>query len=117
VTADTTTTSSQGSNDDQFTQGTDRIRDTAKWLVTGFGALGSALIASLQLSNLAQVTGHNRTWALIGFGAAIAGVLIALLAAASVLVAVRVSFAEIEKQGHLRDYFLKNKELLVGVML
>lgn len=50
-----------------------RIRTTATWLVTTFGALGAALIASLQLAGLGRTEGINLLFALIGFAIAIAG--------------------------------------------
>lgn len=108
--------SSSDGGSDQVSQGADRIRDTAKWLVAGFGALGSALIASLQFSDLGQVTGHSHFWALFGFGLGIGGVLVAMLFAASVLAAVRVSLPEITNKKYLREYLDKNVDLYGGYL-
>jgi hypothetical protein len=117
VTSPTTTAGADNSSSgvgDQVSRGVDRIRETAKWLVAGFGALGGALITSLQLSDLGQVTGDNRWLAIIGFGLGISGVLVALLAAASVLVAVRISLTEICQNKYLKDYVDSDPELLGG---
>jgi hypothetical protein len=99
---------------DQFGQGANRIRDTAKWLVAGFGALGAALITSLQLSDLGHVSHAHYILALVGFSIGICGVLVAMIAAASILVAIRVSPDEILRKSYLRKYFARNSELLGG---
>jgi hypothetical protein len=89
--------------------GIDQLRATAKWLVAAFGALGAALIASVQLRDLGGLTGGDRTRALVGFALGIAGVLIALLAATSVLSAKSVELTELSERSksapHLRRWF------------
>lgn len=101
-------------SDDPIDSGVDRIRDTAKWLVTGFGALGAALITSLQLRDVGQLSGTDEILALAGFAIGIAGILVALLGTASVLSAHRVGLGELKSDPKLRNYIEKNPELLGG---
>lgn len=37
---------------DQFSEGVDRLRETAKWIVTVFAAVGATLVAGTQLSSI-----------------------------------------------------------------
>lgn len=39
---------------DRFTQGVDRLRETAKWLVAVFAAIGGTMLAGTQLSSIGQ---------------------------------------------------------------
>jgi large-conductance mechanosensitive channel len=39
---------------DQFSEGVDRLRQTAKWIIAVFAAIGATLTAGTQLSNLGQ---------------------------------------------------------------
>ena len=55
----------------------DRMRDSTKWLMAAIGAAAAALITGLSLSGLGQVTGSQRTLALVGFGLAIGSLLLA----------------------------------------
>src|SRR4051794_7283827 len=99
---------------DPVAAGVAQIRSTAKWLVAGFGALGAGLIASIQLSDVGDLSGHALRVALSGFAIGIFGVLVALLAAAFVLAAVRVSVHDLDKSRHLRHYLDANTELFAG---
>jgi hypothetical protein len=105
---------SASSGPDQVSQGIDRIRETAKWLTAAFGALGGALITSLQIKDLGGLSGHARTVALEGFAVAIAGVLIALVATAYVLTAARVSLQDVRRTKYLQKYIGSDHDLLLG---
>jgi hypothetical protein len=68
----------------------DRIRETSKWLIATFAAVGGALIAGSQLSSIGSLAPAN--W--MRFAIAAAGVLIAILGVAwAIAAAVRVSVA------------------------
>jgi hypothetical protein len=81
--------------EDALASAAERIRDTAKWLVASFAAVGGLLIAGLQLKDLGALEGADVTVAAIGAGLGIAGVLIVLLSSAAVLSAGRVPMADL----------------------
>ena len=103
-----------------------RIRDTAKWLVGSFAAVGAALLAGVQLSNLGKLPacigdkGCGRFWlALLALVLGLAGVGWAIWLAAKVMTRSRRSVDELkdeyEDQGsHVRRYFDGNKSYLQG---
>jgi hypothetical protein len=93
----------------------ERIRETAKWLIAAFGALGSALIASLQLQDIGELSGREEVLALVGFGLGIVGVLVALVTTATVLAAARVSIDDLEDpDSRLSRYVREATDLLGG---
>jgi hypothetical protein len=65
-----------------------RLRDTAKWILTSFAAVGAILVAGLQLSSLGNLTGDTSGWrifaALLGVVLAAGGVALAIGYTASV---------------------------------
>jgi hypothetical protein len=77
----------------------ERTRETAKWMVVTFGGVAGVLVAGLQLTNLKDTVGDDRTTALWGYGLAIAGVLLVILAAAVALTAGRRSLHDLEGEG------------------
>jgi hypothetical protein len=66
-----------------------RVRDTAKWILTSFAAVGAILVGGLQLSSIGKLTAETpdaRIWAtLIGIFAATIGVALAIGFMSSVL--------------------------------
>jgi hypothetical protein len=80
----------------------DRIRETAKWLVATFGAVAGALIVGLQLSDIGDLEGSDRTWAAIAAGAALFAVVAIVVVATSVLARARVPLGELSKTGDKR---------------
>jgi len=78
---------------------TDRIRETAKWLVGTFGAIAAALLVGLQLSDIGELEGSDRTWAVIAAGAALLAVVAMIGFAASVLARARIPLTELSSTG------------------
>jgi hypothetical protein len=110
-----TSEASSTSDTDPTSAGSQSIKDTAKWLIAALGALGGALVTSLQLKDLGSLTGGGRTQALIGFGIAIAGVLAALVMTALVLSAKVATLQEMVKpRSYLNSFISENPELLAG---
>jgi hypothetical protein len=74
---------------DPVQQTIDRIRDTVRWLLTGFAAIGAVIITGLSLGN---VRGNDTDveLAMLGFGLAIAGIVSAALFAGLVLAGERL---------------------------
>jgi hypothetical protein len=72
-----------------LTRAADRIRESAKWLLVSFAAVGATLIAGLSLTSIGDLTNdgpHNRlTWAIVGISLGVLGVVVAI-AAASIVV-------------------------------
>jgi hypothetical protein len=102
-------------NDSPTAAGSKSIRDTAKWLIAAFGALGGALVTSLQLKDLGSLTGSSKLQALAGFAVAILGVVVALLATAKVLSAKVAELQEMVVADSTLNTFIKeNPELLEG---
>jgi hypothetical protein len=97
------------------TAGLKSIRDTAKWLIAAFGATGGALIASVQLTDLGHLSGSHKTEALVGFSLAIVGVMVALLAAASILTAQVVTLEELAT-GRQRTRWRSKKSLAAATI-
>lgn len=73
----------------EITAANQRLRDTAKWIVTSFAAVGAILVAGLQLSSIGKRTAETpdeRVWAtLVGIAAAALGVAIVIGSMSSVL--------------------------------
>jgi hypothetical protein len=72
-----------------LTQAADRIRESAKWLLVSFAAVGATLVAGLQLADIGDLTNagaENRlTWAIVGLALGLGGVVLAIAAASSVV--------------------------------
>jgi hypothetical protein len=72
-----------------FSDAADRIRDSAKWLLGAFAAVGALLAAGLQLADLGKLASdrsdHRLQWAILGVVAAVLGISIAIGASASVI--------------------------------
>ena len=63
----------------------ERIRDSAKWLLGSFAAVGAILVAGLQLTGLGELEDGRLRWALGGLAVAVVGVVIAIGAAGAVV--------------------------------
>src|SRR4051812_14628180 len=87
--------SSSGSTNDPVTSAITTIREAAKWLVAAFGAVGGALIASLQFKDLGSLSGHERVLAIVGIGIGVLGVAVAIVGASIVLTAGRISLDDV----------------------
>jgi hypothetical protein len=72
-----------------------RIRDTAKWLIAAFAAVGAILIAGLQLKDLGQLDGIDAVLAAVGAVLGIAGVVVVLFCASAILAAGRVPMTDL----------------------
>lgn len=89
-----------------LTAASDRIRETATWLTVSFGAVGGAIIAGVQLTDLGDITGGELDRAVVGFCLAMLGVLVVVLAAAWVLTSDRATLQELRgdaSQGLRKD--------------
>lgn len=103
-----------------------RIRDTAKWLIGAFAAVGAALVAGTQLSNLGKLPlctggpGCNRLWAaMAGLVIGIGGVGAAIWIAAAVMTRPNRSTAQLkieydDRGSFVRQYFDRNPVSLHG---
>lgn len=108
-----------------------RIRDTAKWLIGSAAAVGAALIAGSQLSNIGRLsagwptsTATARLWvAAAGVLLGLAGVVFAIAAAVRVLLPVQVLISDLaenwhESTGELRPvvaFFQRRTKYLQGI--
>ena len=72
-----------------FSDAANRIRDSAKWLLGAFAAVGALLAAGLQLADLGKLASNRSDyrlqWAVVGVAAAVLGIGIAIGASASVI--------------------------------
>ena len=87
-----------------FTAAADRIRDSAKWLVATFGAVGAVVFAGIALSDLGHVSDGRLFMAAIGFAVAAAlGVIVAIVAAGKVVTQSYVTLSTIGDSGDNTD--------------
>jgi hypothetical protein len=95
----------------EITAANQRLRDTAKWLLTSFAAVGAILVGGLQLSSIGKLTSESpdgRIWAtLVGIGVAALGVAIAIGFMSSVLAPHLNSFRSADKNTSAADSALK----------
>ncbi len=84
-----------------------RLRDTAKWILTSFAAVGAILVGGLQLSNIGKLTDETpdtRVLAsLVGISVAALGVAIAIGFMSSVLQPTLNSFRSADKKPKVAD--------------
>jgi hypothetical protein len=93
-----------GSGFEELDKASDRIRETAKWLVATFGAVAGALIVGLQLSDIGQLEGGDRVVAAMAAFAALAAVILIVALASVVLARGRVPLGELSSSSHERKY-------------
>jgi hypothetical protein len=69
----------------------DRVRESAKWLIVSFAAVGATLMAGLQLTNIGGLTNsgpdERLSWAIFGIVLGVGGVVVAIGAASAVVTA------------------------------
>src|SRR3954469_967241 len=107
--------SSSGSTNDPVTSAITTIREAAKWLVAAFGAVGGALIASLQFKDLGSLSGHERVLAIVGIGIGVLGVAVAIVGASIVLTAGRISLDDVsDKESDAGAYLAHEQDVLSG---
>ncbi len=87
--------SSGASAEDPTAEAVGATRTVAKWLVTTFGVLGAALIGSLSLAGLHELSDSGQRTALWGFALAMVGVLLALIPTALVLTPFALTLSEL----------------------
>jgi hypothetical protein len=85
----------QSTDSDVLGAAADRIRETAKWLITTFAAVAAVLVAGSQLSNIGHLSFWRFLLALLAVLVGLAGVAWAINEAAKVLTAGRVSLGEL----------------------
>jgi hypothetical protein len=79
----------------------DRLRETTKWLIAAFAAIGATLVAGSQLSNVGSlIPGHEVRFAIaiVGVLVAFVGVALAIYYALNVAVAGSVSLGELARR-------------------
>jgi hypothetical protein len=109
---------------DPFEAGRDRLRETVKWLIASFGAVGGSLAIGSQLSNLGQLEAGGRLIAAIaGAVAGFTGVFFAVWAAAKVLTGSHVTIGQLASRSRARsegkddvlvDFFEKENTQILG---
>ena len=84
-----------------------RLRETAKWILTSFAAAGAILVGGLQLSSIGKLTGETpdaRVWAaLAGIAVAALGVALAIGFMSGVLQPTLNSFRSADKHTDVAD--------------
>jgi hypothetical protein len=99
---------------DQSLLAIDRIRETAKWLLTTFGVVGAALLAGTQLSDIGDADGWRLALALFGAVLGFVGVAIAIWVTGRVFTPVRVGLEEISTDTNVGAWANGDPGLLKG---
>jgi len=68
-----------------FEDAAERVRDTAKWILASFGAIGAALIVGIQFSDIGTLTGTRLATALLALSIAFLGIVVAIRAVSALL--------------------------------
>lgn len=97
----------------QFADAIQRIRETAKWLIAAFAAVGAALTASIPLTALGTAHGERLAIAIIGAALALVGIVVAILTVARVLTPVSVTLPELDQL--IGADVIADDSLLLGV--
>src|SRR5690349_13767483 len=86
------------SPNESLAQGLDRIRETTKWLITTFAALGAILIAGTQLSAIGELDlARGDFWvALVGGLGALIGIWLAIWHASNVLIGGVIGLSDLD---------------------
>lgn len=86
---------------DAFSAAVDRMRETAKWIITLFAGLGAVLIAGTQLSSVGRLDPADDLWRLVTAGiaglVALAALARIIWAATNVILAGEVTLAKLEE--------------------
>jgi hypothetical protein len=82
----------------------EKIRETAQWLIATFGAVAGAVIVGLELSDIGKLKGFDRTLAAIAAFGALAAVIGVIAQASRVLARPRVPLSELSSTAASRRY-------------
>jgi F0F1-type ATP synthase membrane subunit b/b' len=78
--------SKPAASSDTAVTGVETLRESAKWLIGAYAAVGAAMIAGLQLTSLGKIEDHTRFWvAVLTAGAALAAVVVGIYVVSKVL--------------------------------
>lgn len=105
---------SAASNPNQSLAAIDRIRDTAKWLLTTFGVVGAALVAGTQLSDIGDAEGWRLALAFGGAVLGFLGVALAIWMTGRVFMPQRVGLEEITSDANVGKWASEDPGLLKG---
>lgn len=99
------------SETDELNASSDRIRETARWIVATFGAVASALLVGIQLSDIGQLEDDARIIATLAVFGALAAVIMIVALGSVVLARGRVPLSELSSSGNRRKYKRLREEL------
>jgi len=85
-----------------FAGAIERVRETAKWIIAGFGAIGLAIAGESVLSNVGEASGVRLAIAIIAAATGLGAVALAIWKTADVLLPSQVSVQDITKYPKLR---------------
>jgi hypothetical protein len=83
---------------DPLEEGRNRLRETIKWLVASFGAIGASLAIGSQLSNIGSLSAGRLSLAVIGAVAAFGGILLAIWIAVKVMTGSHITLGQLAKE-------------------
>jgi hypothetical protein len=102
----------QASTPDPITRAADRLRDSAKWLIATFGAVGAVVFAGVSISNINKIDAHHdaiRLYvAIVAAAVAIVGVTLALARAVYLAGASTTSLKDLTRPLKIWDGALKD---------
>ena len=88
----------------------DRVRESAKWLIASFAAVGALLIAGLQIADIGALSGGRLAGAIVGIILGVLGVVVAIAAASSVVTKSFVTLKGLAEQTNTTKEPLKSIE-------
>lgn len=103
---------------DSTTAGIERLRETAKWLIGAYAAVGTVLVAGLQLTNLGKIEDETRLLAAIAtVFVALVAVVVAIWKITDVLGPVKVEEADLAPNSPAGKMATETPSLLKGQAL
>jgi hypothetical protein len=103
---------------DSTKAGIERLRETAKWLIGAYAAVGTVLIAGLQLTSLGKIEDETRLWIAIGTAfVALVAVTVAIWKVTDVLGPVKVAKADLDPDSPAGKMAKDTPSLLKGQAL
>lgn len=100
-----------------LTEPTDKVRETAKWLIGVFGAIGALIVARIQLSDLGTLSGADLWSALFAIALAVLGICLATSGVANLLLPRQRTVRELMQAPHADPgiiFFRENPEAIRG---
>jgi hypothetical protein len=86
---------------DTAVTGVETLRESAKWLIGAYAAVGAVIIAGLQLTSLGKIEDHTRFWvAVLTAGAALVAVVIGIYVVSRVLAPAEVEDSDVDAAEH-----------------